>query len=175
MFLFFGFGVYSRYREWFMKEDVPGNPIPWISISLSLTILYFIIGQDLFENIDISNSLSPLYLLSFSLVRSFLLLAYLMMSLSIAIRYFKQRNPFLNRIADVSYEIYLVHMFVVGGFQMLFAGYTSIPIGVKIGAVFMIATLISYFFGKYTLKKFPKMSGSVLFVLFFVLMVIYNR
>ena len=66
-------------------------------------------------------------------------------------------------------------MFIVGGFQMLFLKYASIPVGIKIGAVFMIATVISYFFGKYTLKKFPKISGSVLFILFFGLMVLYNR
>ena len=173
--LYFGFGVYSKYKEWFIKNDLPFKLNQWISIALLLTILYFIIGHDVFKNIDISNTLSPIYLLFFSLVRSFLLLSYLIMFLSLAMKYFIRKNTILTKIADVSYEIYLVHIFIVGGFQVMFKRYASIPVVVKICTIFIIATFISYFFGKYTLKKYPKISTVVMFILFFVLMVIFNR
>lgn len=173
--LFFGFGIYSRYREWFIQMDIPFNFNAWISLALLLTILFFITGQNIFNNIDTSNTFSPLYLLIFSLIRSFLLLSYLIVFLSLAIKYFNKKNSIINKIADVSYEIYIVHIFIVGTFQMIFTRFGMIPVAVKICAIFIIGTCISYAFGKFILYKFPKISAGVMFVLFFVLMVIFNR
>ena len=175
MILYFGFGAYSGYRGWFIKNDMPFKLNQWILIASLLTILYFVIGQDFFKNIDTSNNLPPIYLFSFSIVRSFLLLSYLMMFSSLAVQHFNKKNIIVKKIADVSYEIYLVHIFIVGGFQMLFIRFVSIPVAVKICAVFILSTFISYFFGKYTLYRFPKISAGAMFILFFVLMVIFNR
>ena len=175
LFLYFGFGVYSRYREWFIQKDIPFNLHIWISLALLLTILFFIIGQNVFNNIDISNTFSPIYLLIFSLVKSFLLLSYLILSLSLAIKHFNKKNTIIKKIADVSYEIYLVHIYLVGALQMILTRFGMIPVAVKIFIVFIIGTFISYIFGKYTLYKFPRISAAVMFILFFVLMVIFNR
>jgi glucans biosynthesis protein C len=173
--LYFGFGVYSRYMEWFANNDIPLNLNLWISSVILFTILFFITGQDIFNNIDISNTLSPLYLFIFSLIRSFLLLSYLILFLSLGIKYFNTKTVIIKKISDVSYEIYLVHIFFIYTFQFIFLQFGMIPVTVKIFGVFIFGTFFSYFFGKYTLYKFPKMSAAVMFILFFVLMVIFNR
>ncbi len=42
-------------------------------------------------------------------------------------------------------------------------------VAVKISTIFFIATFISYFFGKYAIKRFLKNSAVVMFILLFVL------
>ncbi len=171
---FFCFGVYASYRGWFDKQGVPFNLNFWIFVSLLLTILFFITGQDFFTKIDISNTLSPLYLFVFSLIRSFLILSYMMLALLLANRYFSAKNKYIEKVSDVSYEIYLVHLMLVVTFQVIFQHFNFIPVTVKIIAVFILGTITSYFFAKYTIYKFPKIIA-VIFILGFVLMTILYR
>ena len=97
-----------------------------------------------------------------------------MTAMAVAGIYFKRRNAVLNELAGVSYEIYLVHLFVVVAFQMLFAGLPAIPVAVKIPAVFILSTGISYLLGKFTIHKYPKISAVVMFILFLVMPLIFG-
>jgi hypothetical protein len=174
MVLYFGFGMYAARKEWFMKNDIPLKLHHGLSVSLLFTLAYFLIGQEFFKNIGVSNTLSPALLFCFSFVRSFLLLSYLMTALSLANKYFAGKNMVLHELADVSYEIYLVHLYIVVAFQMLSAGFASVPVIVTIPAIFLASTGISYVLGKLTLHKFPKISAAVMFVLFLVMPVIFG-
>lgn len=172
---YFGFGVYARARQWFAQKDIPFNLGALLISNIVLTILFFIIGKDVFNNADISNSLSPMYLFIFALIRSFLLLSFLVTSLALALNYFDRRSSLIGKFADVSYEIYLIHMFIIVGIQEGFKHFAIIPVAVKICSVFLIGIFISYFIARYTIYKFPRTSAAAMFVLFFVLMVIFNR
>lgn len=98
-----------------------------------------------------------------------------MLFISLAVEYFRKKNSIIRNVADVSYEMYIVHLFFLMALQFIFQKFEMIPVPVKICSIFIIGTFVSYFFGKYTLYKFPKISAGVMFVLFFVLMVVFNR
>jgi peptidoglycan/LPS O-acetylase OafA/YrhL len=174
MILYFGFGMVARYKEWFSRDDLPFKLHQWLFLALLFTAGYFLIGQEFFKNIAVSNTLSPLYLLCVSLIRSFLLLSYLMSALSLAKKYFSGKNRVLHELADVSYEIYLVHMIIVVAFQMAFAGFAFIPTPVKIFAVFLLSTITSYLLGKFTIHKYPRASAVAMTILFLLMPLIFN-
>ena len=172
--LYFGFGLYARHKGWYTKDHLPLKLHSWISISIILSFVYFLIGQEFFANIAVSSTLSPIYLFGISLVRSFLLLAYLMTAMALAGKYFFKKHTVLNELANVSYEIYLVHMFIVVILQMLFAGFGSVPVIVKIPAIFLVSTGVCFLLGKYTLRKFPRISAVIMIVLFLVMPILFG-
>ncbi len=172
--LFFGFGVYSSYRGWFLKDDSPFNITIWTCLSILFTILFFTAGWDYFNQADVSNTLPPLYLIIFSVIRSFLIVCYLMLTMVLAVKYFSAGNNLIRRVSDVSYEMYLVHLYLITAFQSLFLHFTTIPVPVKIAAVFILGAITTYFAGKYTLYKFPKTCAGVLILGFAVMVILYR-
>jgi hypothetical protein len=169
--LFFCYGIYSSYRGWFVNEDIPFDAIIWFCLTLLSATLFYMIGQDYFEKIDESNKLSPAYLFGFSLVRSCVIISYLILALKTAIKYFNRKKAVINGFSDVSYEIYLVHLIPIQALQFIFLQF-EIPIAIKIFSVFTLGTIASYFLGKYTLYKFPKTSAVVFVGITFVPMLI---
>jgi glucan biosynthesis protein C len=174
MILYFAFGMYAKDKGWFANDPPPLTLRHWLGISILATAAYFILGQEFFAHLLVSNSLPPVYLFCIAIVRSVLLLSYLLTAVAVAGVNFKRRNPVLNELAGVSYEIYLVHLFVVVAFQMMFAGLPAIPVAVKIPAVFILSTAISYVLGKFTIHKHPKISAAVMFILFLVMPLIFG-
>ncbi len=174
MALYFGFGIYARDKGWFANDPMPLTLWHWLGISFAATAAYFVLGQEFFNHLAVSNSLAPAYLFCIVFIRSILLLSYLMTAMAVAGIYFKRRNAVLHELAGVSYEIYLVHLFIVVAFQMLFAGLPFIPVAVKIPAVFILSTGTSYGLGKFTIYKYPKISAVVMFILFLVMPLIFG-
>jgi peptidoglycan/LPS O-acetylase OafA/YrhL len=174
MILYFGFGVYAASREWFAADDPRMRLRYWLPVALLLAAAYLGIGGDFFRNIAASNALSTVYRLCFSFVRSFLLLTGLMAALAAGRKYFSVKNPVLHELSDVSFEIYLVHLFVVVAFQALFAGIPALPAAGKIAAVFLLSTGASYLLGKFAVHKHPKISAAVMIVLFLVMPLVFG-
>jgi len=174
MILYFAFGTYARDKGWFANDPLPLKLRHWLFISILATAAYLILGQEFFTHLLVSNTLPPVYLFCIAFVRSVLLLSCLLTAIAAAGAYFKRRNPVLNELAGVSYEIYLVHLFVVVAFQMMFTGLPAIPVAVKIPAVFILSTAISYVLGKFTIHKHPKISAVVMFILFLVMPLIFG-
>jgi peptidoglycan/LPS O-acetylase OafA/YrhL len=174
MILYFGFGMYARDKGWFANDPLPLKLWHWLGISFLATAAYFLLGQEFFTTIAVSNTLSPVYLFCIAFVRSILLVSYLMTAMSAAGLYFKRRNAVLSELAGVSYEIYLVHLFIVVALQMMFAGLPAIPAAVKISVVFFLSTGISYVLGKFTIHKYPKISAVAMFLLFLVMPILFG-
>jgi glucan biosynthesis protein C len=174
MILYFAFGIYARDKGWFTNDPLPLKIRHGLGISILATAAYFILGQEFFTHLLVSNTLPPVYLFCIALVRSVLLLSYLLTAIAAASAYFQKRNPVVNELAGVSYEIYLVHLFIVVAFQMLFAGLPAIPVAVKIPAVFTLSAATSYVLGKFTIHKHPKISAAVMFILFLVMPLVFG-
>lgn len=172
--LFFCFGVYSNYKGWFVKNNLPYNIKIWTIISLIFTALFLTVGNEFLNNIMISNNLPVWYLLIFSFIRSFLLMSYLMLTITIAVKYFKIKNILVNKFSNVSYEAYIVHVFPLIFLQGFFTSFTMIPIIIKILVIFILTSIISYFLGKYTIHKFPKIVGAIFAVIFILMLVLYR-
>ncbi|MBN2084921.1 MAG: acyltransferase [Anaerolineales bacterium] len=174
MLLYFAFGMYAKDKGWFAVDSIPLTLRHWLGISFVATAAYFILGQEFFARLLVSNTLPPVYLFCIALIRSVMLLSYLLTAIAVGSAYFQKRNPALNELAGVSYEIYLVHLFIVVAFQMMFAGMPAIPVAVKIPAVFILSTGVSYVLGKFTIHKHPKISAAVMSILFLVMPLIFG-
>lgn len=170
---FFGFGIYLSFKKSPVK-DIPFNIRIWLILSILFTVLFFISGQDFFNKNDFSNTLSPLYLFIFSLIRSFLILSYLILTLLVADKFFTKKNVFIKKISVVSYEIYLVHLFFIVAFQITLLHFKMIPVSVKIFTAFFLGTIASYFFGKYTIYKYPKISATILILCFASVLIFFR-
>jgi hypothetical protein len=172
--LYFVFGAYAGGRGWFREIRLPGTPAGWLAAAAIGTAAYFVVGGEFFGRLAASNTLSPWYLLAFSFVRSGVLMVYLLAVLSAGATYFSRKNSVLHELAGVSYEIYLVHIFIVIALQTALAGMPAIPGGLKILITLIGATGISYLLGKFTIHKFPKASAAVMCVLFLVMPMLFG-
>lgn len=174
MILYFAFGMYARDKGWFTDNSMPLKLRYWLGISILATAVYFILGQEFFTHLLASNTLPPVYLFCIAVVRSVMLLSYLLTAIAVGSAYFSKRNSVLNELAGVSYEIYLVHLFIIVAFQMVFLGMPAVPVAVKIPAVFILSTGVSFVLGKFTIHQHPKISAVVMFILFLVMPLVFG-
>jgi peptidoglycan/LPS O-acetylase OafA/YrhL len=140
----------------------------WGSLTVLLSFSYIFIGTDIFFNVESpSSNLSVLLLLSFN--RSFLLTSTLIFLVKISQRYFNKPS-FLNRdLAKQSYNIYLIHVYVVYLFQMLFIQWTSGFLLLKIVLGIIGVLFTSYVISKYVMEKHLRVFALVIFGIFFLL------
>ena len=118
-----------------------------------LAVAFLLVGQDMFLNPFSTTSFSPTYLLLFATIRSFFLLSFLVALCSLAIRYFNRPNRLAHTVADNSYYIYLIHIFVVAMFQDILMIWPEGPEVVKMLVVFSISLLLSYVLSRWVFKK----------------------
>ena len=165
----FGLGVYGYSHKWFANGKQIGRLSLWVSATILLSAIFMVIGQDVFQNPLTTTALTPAYLMLYAVVRSFLLLSIVMTVCSLGVRYFNRPSYAISRIANNSYNIYLLHIFFVSTFQdilMIWQG----PIEIKIAMVFGISLLISYAVSRWIFKKAGRWKGLiVLAIISFVL------
>ena len=109
----FAFGVYAQSRGWFADGKPLGSLTLWGAISVVLAIAYLVFGQPIFADTTGTANLSIGCLLVFAFLRSFLLLSLLVVFVSFGVRYWNYANKFDQQLAATSYNIYLVHFFIV--------------------------------------------------------------
>lgn len=165
---YFGLGVYACSRNWFIKRKSLGRIELWGSFSVVLSIAFLIVGENIFTNPN-SPNLNPGILITFAFIRSFLCLSIVFLLISITIRFLNKPNPIIMNFSKQSYNIYLIHMFVVVAFQTALINWSEGPILVKILIVVISSLFISYLISKYIGEKFPKPLVIIMFILFFVL------
>ncbi len=150
---YFGLGLYGYSRNWFIN----GNPLGRLSIWAPATVLlaagFLVVGKDVFLNPSATTSLSPAYLLLFALIRSFFLLSVLVTLISFAVRYLNRPSRLIHTVADNSYYIYLVHIFIVSILQDVLMIWPQGPVFVKILAVFFISISMSYALSRWVFRK----------------------
>ncbi len=107
---YFILGVFAYSRRWFAGNEFPCRLSIWVPVGLLLAVGFLITGQGIFSNPATSHELSAALLVLFSLLRSFLCLASLVMSIAFALRYRNSLSPvqpeacseFLQHLPDSS-------------------------------------------------------------------------
>lgn len=150
---YFGLGVYGYSRNWFVNDNPLGRLSIWAPATVLLAAAFLVLGKDVFLNPATTMSLSPVYLFLFSVIRSSLLLSALMVFCSIGMRYFNRPSQLIHTLADNSYYIYLIHIFLVSILQDILMIWPEGPIVVKILAVFFISLSMSYALSRWVFKK----------------------
>ncbi len=169
----FALGVFAYSRQWFVGNRFPDHLSILVPIGLSLTAAFFLVGQDVFAHPLDSNLLPIGLLLAFSVIRTFLCLTFLVVFVAYARTYWNRLSVFNQKLAENSYNIYLVHLFFVVPLQNMLMIWPGGPAIVKAAIVFLLVLPISYGLSR-LIERFPQ--GFVIgFLILFVLVAIAVR
>jgi glucan biosynthesis protein C len=162
----FAFGVYAQSRGWFTNGRPLGSLTLWGAISIVLTVAYLAFGRPVFADTAGTAHLSTGYLLAFASLRSFLLLSLLVVFVSFGVRYWNQASKLDQQLAATSYNIYLVHFFIVLAFQAALLGWTGGPAPIKIAIVFLASLALSFAISRWILARQSRAFALVIVGLF---------
>lgn len=165
---YFGLGIYASSKNWFTNGESPGRIVIWSSLCVVLSIAFLIAGENIFINPN-STELKPGILITFAFIRSFLCLSIIFLLISITIKFLNKPNPNIKDFSKQSYNIYLIHTFVVIAFQLALINWSEGPVLVKILIVVISSLFICYLMSKYIGEKFPKPIVLIMFIMFFIL------
>jgi surface polysaccharide O-acyltransferase-like enzyme len=168
---YFALGVFAYSRQWFKGDEFPRRLSIWVPVGLLLAVGFLVTGQSIFSNPVASHQLSAALLALFSLFRSFLCLAFLVMMIAFALRYRNRLSPFNQNLAANSYNIYLVHLVFIVMFQDILMVWPAGPPMAKAGIVFLSALLISYGISR-LINRFPRAFAIFLLGLFILVVVV---
>lgn len=169
--LYFAFGVFSGARNWFAERSKLSRPVVWAALSAALAAIYLLASAKVAAHPDDSQTLPPLLLLGYAAARSLLCVSVLMLLLSAGAR-LKHAQVLNAKLAAQSFNIYLVHFFLVIFFQGFFYDMAFLPALVKMALVFALSVPLSYWLSR-AVSRFPRSFSigiAVLFVLASALM-----
>jgi peptidoglycan/LPS O-acetylase OafA/YrhL len=161
----FGLGIYGYSRNWFLDGKPLGRLSIWVPATILLAVGFMVVGQSVFQNPLSTQVLPPANLLLYASVRSFLLLSFLVTFCSLGIRYFNRPSRSISTLADNSYYIYMIHLFLVSTFQDMLMIWPQGPIEIKILTVFGVSLSISYAISRWIFKTTPRWWGLLILVI----------
>ena len=164
----FAFGIFAQSRGWFTDGKPLGSLTLWGAASALLAVVYLIFGQPVFADTAGTANLSAGYLLAFAFLRSFLLLALLVVFVSFGLRYWNHANKLDQQLAGTSYNIYLVHIFFVIALQEALLGWTGGLVPIKIAIVFLTALALSFGISRWILARHSRAFAMFILGLFVV-------
>jgi len=162
----FAFGLYAQSRGWFADGRPLGSLTLWTALSAVLAVAYLVFGQPMFADTAGTANLTAGYLLVFAFLRSFLLLSILVISVSFGVRYWNHPSGFDRQLGAASYNIYLVHFFVVLALQAALLRWPDGPVLVKIATVFLVALTLSFAFARWVLARYSRAFAIAILALF---------
>jgi hypothetical protein len=170
---YFALGFFAYSRQWFAGDGFPRRLSIWVPISLLLAMGFLCIGEGIFSNPLTSHQLFASLLIPFSLLRSFLCLAFLVVIIAFALQYGNRFSAFNRNLAANSYNVYLVHLVLVVMFQHTVMVWPGGPPMAKAGIVFLLTLLLSYGISR-LINRFPR--GFAVFLLgLFALMAVATK
>lgn len=161
----FVLGMFAASRQWFDGDAFPGMPAVWAAAAALLAIAFFATGGEVFAHPATSYRLPALLLLVFSIVRTLLCLAFLVLIIAFSRRYGSSPSRASRGLARHSYSIYLAHLFFVMGFQGGFTEWTAGPPAAKAAIAFPLVFALSYGLA-WVMDRFPRAFAAFLVALF---------
>jgi glucan biosynthesis protein C len=156
---YFSLGVYAFSKRWFASTHGLGKLTTWGLACFLLLIGYLIVASKILAGPTRELAIA------FAFSQSFLCLAFVVVLVSLARRYWNRPSAIGQRLASNSYNIYLVHLPIVVAFQLLLAGWRG-PAFVKFAIVAIGSVLSSYGISQYVIRKSPLLTVIGLVVLF---------
>lgn len=148
----FALGVYTQSRDWFAGGKPLGSLVLWGVASALLGAAYIAFGQPMFADTAGTVRQTIPYLLVFAVLRSFLLLTLLVTLVWFGVRFWNSARALDRRLAAASYNIYLVHFFIVVMLQAALLNWIGGPVAAKIAIVCMVTLGLSYAISRWVLE-----------------------
>jgi glucan biosynthesis protein C len=162
----FAFGVYAWSRGWFVDGKPLGSLALWGTISTVLAVAYLLVGQPVFANTAGTANLSVGLLLGFAFIRSFLLLALLVVLVSFGARYWNRSSGLDRQLSATSYDIYLTHYWFLIAIQAGLLSWAGGPVLTKVAIVFVATLALSFAISRWVLARHSRAFAVVILVLF---------
>ena len=149
----FAFGTYARSRGWFTNGEPPASLVLWGAMSAALAVAYLVVGQPVFADTSGTANLSVEFLLVFAFLRSFLMVSLIVAIVSFGVRYWNHASRLDRNLAAASYDIYLVHYFIVVALQMALLKWIGGPVPAKVAIIFLGALALSVAISRWVLAR----------------------
>lgn len=158
----FWLGVLAAHRGWFTRASFPGPLWVWLTVALILDMVFFAILEQFMKTMGPA----PLPLaMANGALRSFACLAWLAVLLKIAQRWLKSPHALRAALSRSSYDIYLLHLPVVVGLQLVA---TTLPLDyfVKFLLIIVCATALCFFLSRELVQARPRRALALLLAVF---------
>jgi glucan biosynthesis protein C len=162
----FAFGVYAYCKKWFTDGKLLGSLPLWGLISLFLAVVYIGMYQPMFADVAGTASFSTGYLLAYAVLRSFLLLALLVVFSSFGVYYWNVSSRLDQQLSATSYNIYLVHIFIVVAIQDTLLRWAGGLVPIKILIAFLVTLGLSFAISKWILARHARAFTVFILLLF---------
>jgi glucan biosynthesis protein C len=162
----FTFGVYAQSKGWFAEGKPLGSLALWGAISAALAVAYLLVGQPVFADTAGTANLPVGLLLLFAFIRSFLLLSLLVVFVSFGVRYWNHASGLGRQLAAASYNIYLVHFFIVVTLQIALLKWIGGPVPAKIAIVSLATLALSLAISRWILARHSRAFAVAILALF---------
>ena len=162
----FTFGVYAQSKGWFAEGKPLGSLALWGAISAALAVAYLLVGQPVFADTAGTANLPVGLLLLFAFIRSFLLLSLLIVFVSFGVRYWNHAGGLGRQLAAASYNIYLVHFFIVVTLQIALLKWIGGPVPAKIAIVSLATLALSLAISRWILARHSRAFAVAILALF---------
>lgn len=168
----FALGVYAQSHEWFSTGRTPGSLAVWTALAAAASVAFLAFGRPMFTPEGATAAHAIGYLLGFAALRSLLLVSVLVVSLYLGARFWNRSGGLDRLLAPASYDIYLVHMFVVVGLQTALLTWVAGPAAAKIGIVFVAGLALSFALAKWLVGRHARAFAVGILALFALCLVI---
>ena len=151
---YFGLGVYAYSRKWFMSGKDFGLPWVWGLICFLLMVINMLVGRSMTRAAEPSIGQQVAFVVLYPLWT----LSFLGAFTAFASRRWNRTTPLGRDLAADSYNMYLVHYVCVMTLPLLLSAWVGGPALVKFGTVALSTVLLSYWFSRYVVRSFPRLS-----------------
>jgi len=149
----FALGTFAQSRGWFTNGKPLVSLALWGAICAVLTVAYLVVGQPVFADTAGTANLSVEFLLVFAFIRSFLVVSLFVVIDSFGARYWSHASRLDRNLAAASYDIYLVHYFIVVALQMALLKWIGGPVPAKVAIIFLGALALSVAISRWVLAR----------------------
>jgi glucan biosynthesis protein C len=149
----FALGTYAQSRGWFTDGKPLASLALWGAVSAGLAVAYLVVGQPVFADTLGTSNLSVGFLLVFAFIRSFLVVSLIVVMVSFGVRYWSHASRLDRNLAAASYDIYLVHYFIVVALQMALLKWIGGPVPAKVAIIFLGALALSVAISRWVLER----------------------
>jgi glucans biosynthesis protein C len=141
----FGLGIYAYSKNWLTQHALPGSLVMWFMACMILLLILLGVIFKIFDIIsdDLTNPIPFWLIATHSVIRTFLVLAWLVFLISLTHRYWNRPSKLDQSLAANSYYIYLIHLPIVVILQFVFLE-VDISIFIKFSVIVFLSILLSY-------------------------------
>lgn len=158
----FWLGVLAAHRGWFTRPSLLGPLWPWLAVALILDMVFFAMSVKFMETMGPAPASLAL---ANGALRSFICLAWLGVLIKTAQHWLNKPHAPRASLSRSSYDIYLVHLPIVVGLQLLA---TTVPLDyfVKFVLTVVCAVALCFYLSRKLMRARPKTAMAVLLAVF---------